>query len=179
MGLPVLFRRASDLLDKYVGETEKQIAAAFAEAVDTNSFLIFDEADSLIADRRGAVRNWEVSQTNEMLTWMERHPLPFCCTTNFADRLDEAAMRRFLVKAQFGFLRPEQTALAFRQVFQLAPPAGLAALDRLTPADFDLVKRGAILQGTMQDPQALLDALRREQRAKADVSNPIGFRLSA
>ncbi len=179
MGLPVLFRRASDLLDKYVGETEKQIAAAFAEAVDTNSFLIFDEADSLIADRRGAVRNWEVSQTNEMLTWMERHPLPFCCTTNFADRLDEAAMRRFLVKAQFGFLRPEQVALAFRQIFQLAPPAGLAALDRLTPADFDLVKRGAVLQGTMQDPEALLDALRREQRAKAGGSNPIGFRLSA
>jgi len=179
MGLPVLFRRASDLLGKYVGETEKQIAAAFAEAADTNSFLIFDEADSMIADRRGAVRNWEVSQTNEMLTWMERHTLPFCCTTNFADRLDEAAMRRFLIKAEFGFLRPEQTALAFRQIFQLAPPAGLAALDRLTPADFDLVKRGAVLQGTIEDPQALLDALRLEQNAKAGTSNPIGFRLSA
>ena len=32
---------------------------------------VIDEADSLLADRRGAVRSWEVTQVNEMLTWME------------------------------------------------------------------------------------------------------------
>jgi transitional endoplasmic reticulum ATPase len=36
--------------------------------------LVIDEADSLLSDRRGAVRSWEVTQVNEMLTWMEKPP---------------------------------------------------------------------------------------------------------
>ena len=36
--------------------------------------LIFDEADSFLFDRREAVRSWEVTQVNEMLTWMEHLP---------------------------------------------------------------------------------------------------------
>ena len=174
MGLTVLVRRASDLLGPYVGETEQRIAAAFAEAREAGAFLVFDEADSLLADRAQAQRGWEVSQVNEMLTWMERHALPFCCTTNLAERLDTAAMRRFLVKARFGFLAPAQAARAWRGVFGTAPPAGLAALDRLTPADFDLVRRQAAITGR-QEPAALLAALEREQRAKPGASGPIGF----
>ena len=81
VGLEVLQKRASDLLSPWVGETEQQIAAAFAEARDSEAFLIFDEADSLLADRRSAHRSWEVSQVNEMLTWMASHPLPFACTS--------------------------------------------------------------------------------------------------
>ena len=76
LGLEVLQKRTSDLLSPWVGGTEQNIAAAFREARDDEAFLVFDEADSLLADRRYAVRNWEVSQTNEMLTWMESHPCP-------------------------------------------------------------------------------------------------------
>ena len=72
--LGVLHKRTSDLLSMWVGGTEKRIADAFAEARDDQAFLVFDEADSLLADRRGAQRNWEVTQVNEMLTWMESHP---------------------------------------------------------------------------------------------------------
>jgi hypothetical protein len=175
MGLPVLVKRASDLLGMYVGQTEQQIAAAFAEARDTGAFLVFDEADSLLAARGLAERSWEVSQVNEMLTWMERHPLPFCCTTNLRERLDTAAMRRFLVKASFGFLTPAQAALAWRRAFGGDAPAGLAALDRLTPADFDVVQRMGELTGELKEPSALLAALAREQRAKPGASGPIGF----
>ncbi len=74
--LPVLERRASDLLDRYVGGSERNIADAFAEARDTSAFLVFDEADSLLGSRDGASHRWELSQVNEMLTWMESHPLP-------------------------------------------------------------------------------------------------------
>ena len=35
------------------------------------NILVHGEADSLLTDRRFAVRSWEVSQVNEMLTWME------------------------------------------------------------------------------------------------------------
>ena len=75
MGLPVVQKRASDLLDPFVGGTERNIADAFAEARDTNAFLVFDEADSLLLERADAMRSWEISQVNEMLTWMEQHTL--------------------------------------------------------------------------------------------------------
>lgn len=176
MGLPLVVKRASDLFGMYVGQTERLIAQAFAEAREGAAMLVFDEADSLLAERGLATRSWEVSQVNEMLTWMERHDLPFCCTTNLMERLDTAAMRRFLIKARFGFLAPAQCALAWRRTFDTAPPPGLAALDRLTPADFDLVQRAAEIGGHAGDPAALLAALEREQRAKPGASGPIGFR---
>ena len=77
ISLETMQKRASDLMSMWVGGTEQNIAAAFAEARDTGAFLVFDEADSLLADRRFAHRSWEISQVNEMLTWMESHPLPF------------------------------------------------------------------------------------------------------
>ncbi|MGI8840338.1 MAG: AAA family ATPase [Caulobacteraceae bacterium] len=82
LGLDVIEKRASDLLSMYVGESEKAIARAFEEAADSRAMLILDEADSLLRDRAGATRSWEVTQVNEMLTWMERHPWPFAATTN-------------------------------------------------------------------------------------------------
>ncbi len=175
MGLEVVQKRASDLLGKYVGETEKRIAAAFAEAADAGAFLIFDEADSLLADRGLAQRSWEVAQVNEMLTWMECHPLPICCTTNFLQHVDKAAMRRFLFKASFGPLSAAQCAAAFAGILGHPPPPGLSRLDRLTPADFTLVRRMAAVQGTLDDPARLLAALEREQAAKGGAGHRIGF----
>jgi transitional endoplasmic reticulum ATPase len=55
MGMPVLQKRASDLLNAYVGETEKSIAGAFAEAREAQAFLVFDEADSLLLERADAM----------------------------------------------------------------------------------------------------------------------------
>ena len=143
MGLQVLQKRASDLLDAFVGGTERNIADAFAEARDANAFLVFDEADSLLLDRADAMRSWEISQVNEMLTWMEQHTLPFACTTNLPDRLDRASLRRFLVKVRFDWLTQAQARLAFQRFFGLTAPAGLDGLRTLTPADFALVRRRA------------------------------------
>ena len=88
MGLDVLHKRASGLFSMCVGGSEQTIARAFAEARDRGAFLILDEADSLLAERTGAQRSFEVSQVNGMLTWMESHPLPFACTTNLMERQD-------------------------------------------------------------------------------------------
>ena len=55
------------------------------------------------------LRSWEVTQVNEMLTWMESHPLPFVCTTNLMDRIDQASLRRFTLKLRFAPLSPAQT----------------------------------------------------------------------
>jgi AAA+ superfamily predicted ATPase len=174
MGFPVLMKRASDLIGPFVGESEARIASAFAEARDTGAFLVFDEADSLLADRRGAHRSWEVSQVNEMLTWMESHPLPFACTTNLPDHLDRASLRRFLFKARFGYLCAEQTQLAFQRFFGAAAPAGLTRLEHLTPADFALVSRRTTFLDTPPKPDALVAMLAAEC-VEREGSRRIGF----
>ena len=176
LGLEVMQKRTSDLLSMWVGETERQIADAFAEARDTGSFLVFDEADSLLAERRLAERSWEVSQVNEMLTWMESHPLPFACTTNFGRHLDRATLRRFVFKLTLDYLAPAQVAAAFRGYFGLTPPAGLADLAALTPGDFAVVHRKAEILGRLQEPEALAAMLRAECDAKPDRPRAIGFR---
>jgi transitional endoplasmic reticulum ATPase len=178
MQMPVLERRASDLLDRYVGGSERNIADAFAEARDTSAFLVFDEADSLLGARDGATHRWEISQVNEMLTWMENHPLPFACTTNLVDQLDPATTRRFSLKIGFLPLSAEQREACFRRFFKNDPPSGLWALDQLTPGDFAVVAKRSKLLG-IAEPDAILTELRREQSAKPNTRNPIGFRAAS
>ncbi len=63
------------------GENEKNIAGMFAEARQQDAVLVLDEADSFLADRRDAQRNWEITQVNELLTQMEAFDGIFICTT--------------------------------------------------------------------------------------------------
>ena len=174
MEMEVLEKRASDILGMYVGQSEKRIADAFAEARDTKAFLIFDEADSLLRSREGAHRSWEVTQVNEMLTWMESHPLPFACTTNHIGSLDPAAMRRFALRLKFLPLDGDQAGECFRRFFGQEPPAGLRRLDLLTPGDFAAVAKRIEMLGNA-GPEAILAELGREQESKPDAGNPIGF----
>ncbi|MDP3309633.1 MAG: AAA family ATPase, partial [Polaromonas sp.] len=69
---PLIIKQASDLMSKYVGETEQNMAAMFAEAEAEKAVLLLDEADSFLQDRRGAQRTYEVTEVNEMLQGMER-----------------------------------------------------------------------------------------------------------
>ncbi len=172
LGMEVMQQRASDLLSMWVGESEKQIAAAFQRARARRAMLVIDEADSLLSDRREAVRSWEVTQVNEMLTWMENHPLPFVCTTNLMDRIDQASLRRFTLKLRLAPLDPAQAALAFERFFGIAAPRRLA--DGLTPGDFATVRRKRDLLG-VADPSVLADWLDEEAEAKGTRVQPIGF----
>ena len=112
---------------------------------------------------------------NEMLTWMENHPLPFACTTNLVDQLDPATARRFSLKISFLPLSAQQRESCFRRFFKAEPPAGLLELDLLTPGDFAVVAKRSKLLGITQ-PEAILVELRREQAAKPNTRNSIGFR---
>ncbi|MGF7162823.1 SpoVK/Ycf46/Vps4 family AAA+-type ATPase [Rhodoligotrophos appendicifer] len=178
MDLEVIEKQSSDIFGMFVGQTERAIADAFREAIDQNAFLIFDEADSLLRKREFAVRSWEVSQVNEMLTWMERHPLPFACTTNLAADLDVAALRRFTFKVEFLAMNEQQAALSFMSWFAAPAPASLAALEALTPGDFAVVARKARILGAVE-PEQLVSWLRNEVDARAGLkSSPIGFSAS-
>jgi len=174
LGVEVILKRASDLISKYVGETERNIAQAFEEAKSQKAMLIFDEADSFLQNRNNAVRNWEVSQVNEMLTWMESHEYPFVCTTNLLDTLDEASLRRFTFKIKFDFMTSEQINLAMEHFFGIKN-ADLN-IKGLTAGDFATVKKKADFL-CITDLQELSKMLEDEVRIKKskELQNTIGF----
>lgn len=184
---PLLVKQASDLMSKFVGETEQNMAAMFREAEAEKAVLLLDEADSFLQDRRGAQRTYEVTEVNEMLQGMERFAGIFVCTTNLLDRIDQAALRRFTFKIRFRPLTGEQRlamfvteALAGDEAALTADMRGrLARLDQLCPGDFAAVKRQVeILAAPDFGPAEFLEQLEAEHRIKPEVreARPIGFR---
>ena len=188
LGRPLIAKKASDLLDPYVGGTEQKLAAAFREAQARQGILLIDEADSFLAERSGAVRSWEVSQVNELLVQMEQFPGILIMVTNFMDHLDRAALRRFDFKIRFDYFNAEQAWMYFntvigqtlkgdfskQQATHLHPI--LTQLTQLTPGDFAAVKRRHQVMGEQLTPDSLLAGLEQEHRLKTNgQSRPIGF----
>ena len=131
------------------------------------------------------MRNYEVTEVNEMLQGMERFDGIFICTTNLFDRIDEAALRRFSFKLRFLPLLPLHRQRMFvaealagdESLLTDEIRAGLASLDLLTPGDFAAVVRQYRLLADTPTPLEFLEQLMREHRAKPDVrfSKPLGF----
>jgi transitional endoplasmic reticulum ATPase len=174
IGRPLVVKRTSDLLSCWVGGTEANLAAAFAEAREQGSLLLFDEADSLLLDRADAQRSWEISQVNELLTWMDTHPLPFIAATNYARRLDPAALRRFVFKVELKALTGALLERAWVRFFGGPPPVELARIGGLTPGDFAVVSRQLRFR-TEVTPAEILSLLEAEARAKPESIGRIGF----
>lgn len=179
--MPVLLRRGSDLLGMYVGETERNIATAFHQAEAQGMLLVLDEVDGFLFAREGAVRSWERSMVNELLTKIERFPGLLVVSTNMLDALDAAALRRFDVKLHFGFLRREQVlSLAGAQAQALGLALGaaqqqqLAAMSHLTPGDFAAVARRHRF-APFADDTAWVAALAAECTLKPQAARKMGF----
>lgn len=180
---PLLLKRASDLLGAYVGENEQNIAKAFQQAEEQDAVLMIDEVDSFLSDRRGAQRSWEVSMVNEMLTQMESFSGIFIASTNLMDGLDQAALRRFDLKAKFDFLTPQQGWQLFcryckqlglsRRQKNLAHQ--LSRLEYLTPGDFAAVARMSRFN-PLPNAEAFIQALSSEVSHKEQSKQRrIGF----
>lgn len=174
LAMPIIKKKCSDLLSMWVGGTERNIAAAFEEGKENQAVLIFDEADSFLQDRNNAVRSWEVTQVNEMLTQMENYPYPFICTTNLMDNLDKASLRRFTLKVAYNYMTPEQSSLAFKHFFSHSN-IDLSHLNSLAPGDFVVVKQKAKILGLMNNKEELVKMLEQEQQNKAPIQRKIGF----
>lgn len=182
---PLLVKHASDLLAKYVGESEQNIAQMFAEAREQGAVLVLDEADSFLNDRRGLEYQWEVTQVNEMLCCMEEFDGIFVCTTNLMERIDPAALRRFAVKVHFDYLKLDQRLRLFEETLQRCAQAcgptsfvihrRLDQLEQLTPGDFAAVVRQHKILGTPMTPETLLTGLEGECRIKGGTGRGVGF----
>ncbi len=180
---PLLVKQASDLMSKFVGETEQNMAAMFREAENEKAVLLLDEADSFLQDRRGAQRTYEVTEVNEMLQGMERFAGIFICTTNLMERIDQAALRRFAFKIRFKPLTSQQRERMFvtealgGDAAALTPPAAarLAKLDQLCPGDFAAVKRQVEILAAQLSPEEFLEQLEAEHRIKPEVREQRGI----
>lgn len=173
-GRPIHAKSASDLLSRYLGETEKRLAGAFTAAEDEGALLLMDEVDTFLQDRRHVTRSWETSQVNELLTQMERFRGPFIASTNLIERLDPASLRRFDLKLYFDYLRPEhaQRLLCVHCTELGIGPPSKEAMDRigrfatLTPGDFATVARQHRFR-LFSSPEAFLTALHEECEHKS------------
>jgi SpoVK/Ycf46/Vps4 family AAA+-type ATPase len=179
----VILKKVSDLQSKYVGECEKNIAAAFEEAKEEKAVLIFDEVDSFLQDRTKASASWQISQVNEMLVQMENFDGIFIATTNLMDNLDSASLRRFDLKLEFNFLKPTQALDIFHSYatqLKLAKPTKaykniVQNLSLLTPGDFAAVMR----QSRFRPIKNIKDFISRLEDEisvkKVDNYNKMGF----
>ena len=183
IGMPLMIRQASDLVSKFVGETEQNMAKMFEEATREKAVLLLDEADSFLRSRRMAERSYEVTEVNEMLQGMERFPGIFICTTNLFEDLDEAALRRFTFKIKFQPLKPEQRVRMFVSEALEGDDTRLTTeqedrlklLDVLAPGDFAAVKRQVDVLGVPLEPDEFLSQLEAEHRVKPDVRQRRGI----
>jgi len=183
LGKELLVKRMSDLQSKWVGDTEKQIAAAFHEAEENNMILFLDEADSLFINRQTANRSWETSQTNEILTQMENFSGILICCTNLLDHLDEAAMRRFAFKIKFLPLTVDGALLLYREYFRspgrsLSPEQeeALSRIRNVCPGDIKAVwQRTRFLGDTLTHGELILELEKEVFYKKGGDKTPIGF----
>ena len=146
LGKKLLIKRASDLLDMYVGNSEKNIRDAFEEADHTGSILLLDEADSFFANRENAQHSWERTQVNELLTQMEDFNGIFICTTNLRKILDPAMNRRFHIIVEFKPMTKEGIRCMMSRYFKSFEFTDdeIRRLERcssVTPGDFGILSQ--------------------------------------
>ncbi|MDT5262949.1 MAG: hypothetical protein QOC61_1953 [Acidobacteriota bacterium] len=121
-------------VNKYIGETAKNLKRLFARAADMNAVLLFDEADALFSKRtevRDSHDRYANSDTNYLLQLIEDYPGVALLATNKRQNIDEAFIRR--VRYLMFFPRPDgaQRLAIWRQmVHELAGEERAHALDK-------------------------------------------------
>ena len=182
LGRKLVVKTASDILSKWYGESERNVAAMFRQCDPKTEVLFLDEGDVLLSDRGQASQRADRGVTAEFLRWLEEFQGIFICATNYPQQLDAALARRFAHRLNFLPLNAEQRRSQLAKMALGDPLAALdhAAcvaidrLDRLTPGDFANVRRRLRhQQATLSD---WLSELTEEQATKpGSQGRSIGF----
>jgi SpoVK/Ycf46/Vps4 family AAA+-type ATPase len=115
----------SQVVSKYIGETEKNLRQVFDAAEESGSVLLFDEADALfgkrsdVKDSHDRYANIEVSY---LLQRMEAYRGLAILTTNLQTALDKAFLRRLRFIVQFPFPDAVQRTEIWQRIFPAATP---------------------------------------------------------
>jgi DNA polymerase III delta prime subunit len=110
------------LVDKYVGETEKNLNRIFTVAEGTNAILFFDEADAMFG-KRGEVKEandrWANLEVNYLLQRIEQYSGVVILTSNLRQNIDEAFLRRIQTCIEFPFPDETRRALIWERSLRL------------------------------------------------------------
>jgi hypothetical protein len=124
----------SQVVNKYIGETEKNLRRVFDAAEEGSAVLLFDEADALfgkrseVKDSHDRYANIEVSY---LLQRMEAYRGLAILTTNLKGALDPAFLRRLRFVVQFPFPDASQRAEIWRRIFPCETPTENLEIARL------------------------------------------------
>jgi hypothetical protein len=124
----------SQVVSKYIGETEKNLRRVFDAADSGSAILLFDEADALfgkrseVKDSHDRYANIEVSY---LLQRVEAYRGLAILTTNSKDALDAAFLRRIRFIVRFPFPDEAERAQIWREIFPAATPTNGLAPDAL------------------------------------------------
>lgn len=125
LGLPLYQVNLSQVVDKYIGETEKRLEEIFRCAEKCSPILFFDEADSIfgkrseVQDARDRYANTEVSY---ILQRMEQYDGVVVLASNFKKNIDEAFMRRIRYYVEFNLPDAELREQIWRGCFTKEVP---------------------------------------------------------
>jgi SpoVK/Ycf46/Vps4 family AAA+-type ATPase len=117
----------SQVINKYLGETEKNLDRIFTAAENSNAILFFDEADALfgkrseVRDSHDRYANIEISY---LLQKMEEYQGISILATNLKQNLDEAFMRRLQAVVEFPFPDEEYRRRIWESMFPKEAPLG-------------------------------------------------------
>jgi hypothetical protein len=124
----------SQIVSKYIGETEKSLRRVFDAAEHSGAVLLFDEADALfgkrseVHDSHDRYANIEVSY---LLQRMESYRGLAVLTTNRRGALDAAFLRRLRFVVTFPFPDAAQRARIWRRIFPATTPTDGLDVDKL------------------------------------------------
>jgi len=119
VGLPLMRVNVASLVDKYIGETEKNLVRVFAQAQGQGGILFFDEADAMFGARTDVSRaqdRYANLETNLLLQLMEQFTGVVLLTTNLKQNIDAAFMRRIMFKVYFEAPEPVERVKLWRTV---------------------------------------------------------------
>jgi hypothetical protein len=146
LGLALYRIDLSQVVSKYIGETEKNLKNVFDAAEDGGAILFFDEADALFGKRsevKDSHDRYANIEINYLLQRMEAYRGLAILATNMKSALDAAFLRRLRFIVNLPFPGAEQRAEIWRRAFP-------AAVDK-EPLDYPFLARFTLTGGAIQN----------------------------
>lgn len=172
----------SQIISKYIGETEKNLQRVFEAAEEGAAVLLFDEADALfgkrseVKDSHDRYANIEVSY---LLQRMESYRGLAILTTNRKSALDQAFLRRLRFVVEFPFPEAVQRAEIWKRVFPQTTPTNELHIDRLMRLQvsggniFNIAMGAAFLAADAGETVSMSHLLRSARDEFAKMEKPL------
>jgi len=172
----------SQVVSKYIGETEKNLARVFEAAEGAGAILLFDEADALfgkrseVKDSHDRYANIEVSY---LLQRMESYRGLAILTTNIKSALDPAFLRRIRFVVQFPFPDAALRAEIWRRIFPEQTPTDGLDIRRLAQLNIpggsirNIALRAAFLAADAGEPVRMNHLLAAARSEYLKIEKPL------